>query len=311
MNNYRYTLEKYKGRQSRYVCPQCGRKYVFTRYIDTETNKYIADNVGKCSRLDKCGYHYTPREYFSDNPHKKEVVLLHCKHRVLQQQQQQQQPTYYLPEIVATGSIGQSSTHMRWLAARFGQEQADMVQRMYRVGGLNDDVIFWQRDVTGRLRTGKIMAYDEVTGCRKKGLGTVDWVHAAMRREGALPEEWELRQCLYGEHLLTLFPLRTVAVVESYKTAHIGAILMPRLVWVAVDSMTGLTAERLKPLAGRNVVLFPDEGRGYEYWSSKIEDIARQVGFRYRISDIMEGRAAGSDIGDLPVGNIDYVTTCG
>ena len=78
MNNYRYTLEKYKGRQSRYVCPQCGRKYVFTRYIDTETNKYIADNVGKCSRLDKCGYHYTPREYFSDNPHKKEVVLLHC-----------------------------------------------------------------------------------------------------------------------------------------------------------------------------------------------------------------------------------------
>ena len=39
------------------------------RYIDTENNNaYIADNVGKCNRLDKCGYHYTPRQYFEDNP---------------------------------------------------------------------------------------------------------------------------------------------------------------------------------------------------------------------------------------------------
>jgi hypothetical protein len=28
--------------------------------------------VGKCNRLDKCGYHYTPREYFTDNPWKRE-----------------------------------------------------------------------------------------------------------------------------------------------------------------------------------------------------------------------------------------------
>ena len=67
MKNYRYTLEKYRGIRSRYTCPQCGRKYVFTRYIDTETNQYIADDVGKCNRLDKCGYHYTPKQYFSDN----------------------------------------------------------------------------------------------------------------------------------------------------------------------------------------------------------------------------------------------------
>ena len=67
MKNYRFTLEKYRGIKSRYTCPQCGRKYVFTRYIDTETNQYIADDVGKCNRLDKCGYHYTPKQYFSDN----------------------------------------------------------------------------------------------------------------------------------------------------------------------------------------------------------------------------------------------------
>ena len=72
MNDYRYQLEKYRGRSTRYTCPQCGRKYCFTRYIDTETNQYINDRVGKCNRLDKCGYHYTPRQYFEDNPWLKE-----------------------------------------------------------------------------------------------------------------------------------------------------------------------------------------------------------------------------------------------
>ena len=69
MNDYRYQLEKYRGRGSRYVCPQCGREYVFTRYVDTHNNNtYLSDNVGKCHRVDKCGYHYTPHQYFEDNP---------------------------------------------------------------------------------------------------------------------------------------------------------------------------------------------------------------------------------------------------
>jgi hypothetical protein len=73
-SSYRYQLEKYRGRSTRYVCPQCHRKGSFTRYIDTHNNnEYISDNVGKCNRLDKCGYHYTPRQYFEDNPWKRDV----------------------------------------------------------------------------------------------------------------------------------------------------------------------------------------------------------------------------------------------
>ena len=76
MTQYRYQLEKYRGRSTRHVCPQCGRKNVFTRYVDTENNNiYISDNVGKCNRLDKCGYHYTPHQYFTDNPWKREKVV--------------------------------------------------------------------------------------------------------------------------------------------------------------------------------------------------------------------------------------------
>jgi hypothetical protein len=45
MSRYRYILEKYRGLSTRYTCPQCGRKYTFTRYIDTENNIYIIISV--------------------------------------------------------------------------------------------------------------------------------------------------------------------------------------------------------------------------------------------------------------------------
>ena len=77
MNTYRFILEKYRGRSTRYTCPQCGRKHTFTRYIDTENNnQYLSERVGKCNRLDKCGYHYTPKQYFADNPHKRDKHLV-------------------------------------------------------------------------------------------------------------------------------------------------------------------------------------------------------------------------------------------
>jgi hypothetical protein len=57
----------------------------------------------------------------------------------------------------------------------------------------------------------------------------------------------------------------------------------------------------LGPLAGRSVVLFPDEGRGYREWQQRIEAVARRVGFEYVVSDFMERAApnTGGDIADL------------
>ena len=73
MSEYRYQLDRYRGRSTRYICPQCKRKQSFTRYIDTyNNNEYVSDNVGKCNRIDKCGYHYTPKQYYTDNPWKRE-----------------------------------------------------------------------------------------------------------------------------------------------------------------------------------------------------------------------------------------------
>ena len=204
-----------------------------------------------------------------------------------------------LPRRLLDASMRENSAYLAWLESQFGSDTALRIADEYYVGGIADRAIFWQVDGEGCIRTGKIMAYDENTGKRLKGEGMVDWIHAVMRREGSLPEAWELVQCMYGEHLLARYPDRVVAVAEGAKTAHIGAIIMPDMVWVAVDSMTALTAEMLAPLKGRRVVLFPDEGKGYEVWSAKIGAIAAEVGFNYCVSQFMEGRERGSDIADL------------
>ena len=316
--SYRYQLEKYRGRGTRYSCPQCGRKYCFTRYIDTENNnQYISERVGKCNRLDKCGYHYTPREYFTDNPWLRDNSCLFVRNHREMNKQTNEQPvqeppklTGRLPRWLMERTLSVECDYKAWLRATFGDSVANRIIADYYIGGSYTDdpdksatcAVFWQVDCNNCVRTGKLMNYNPITGKRVKGeAGYVNWIHSIMRAEGALPEAWELKQCLYGEHLLQLRPKDVVALAEGPKTAHIGSALMPDMVWVAVDSMMSLSAERLTPLKGRSVVLFPDEGKDYQEWAKRIVDIAAEVGFDYCISQFMEShaQASGDDIGDL------------
>ena len=299
-------MERYRGRGTRYVCPKCGRKYSFTRYIDTYNNNiYINDSVGRCNRIDKCGYHYTPRQYYLDHPwlNDKSCPFVHLHRENGQMDMDKPRPMGLIDEHIVEGSLSRWSQHHEWLATQFGSDEAERIARLYGIGGTRDGrAVFWQRDAQGRVRTGKIMAYDAKTGKRTKGAKAIDWVHSLLRRKGIIDDDWHLVQCLYGEHLLAKRRDAVVAVVEAYKTAHVGAVLMPEMVWVATDALTGLTAERLEALHGRDVILFPDEGKGYELWSERIAQIARSVGFNYRISRFMEGRGRGDDIADLIAG---------
>jgi hypothetical protein len=60
-------LETYHGTKSRHTCPACNSKGVFVRYKD-ERGEYLSDEVGRCNRESKCGYHYKPKQFFADNP---------------------------------------------------------------------------------------------------------------------------------------------------------------------------------------------------------------------------------------------------
>ena len=67
MSEYRFHLQKYRP-GSKATCPNCGKIRCFVRYIDEQGSIIFPDNVGKCDHENSCGYHYTPKEYFKDNP---------------------------------------------------------------------------------------------------------------------------------------------------------------------------------------------------------------------------------------------------
>ena len=125
MNEYRYQLERYRGPRTRHRCPQCGRRGTFSRYIDTynnniyisDNNIYISDNVGICNRIDKCGYHYTPKQYYTDNPWKREREIVNMIGKFTNSHSHSTpppKPIDYIPEWVweYSRSHGTTSDHM-------------------------------------------------------------------------------------------------------------------------------------------------------------------------------------------------------
>ena len=67
MNKYRFHLEKYHT-GSKTTCPKCERKACFTRYVDEQGEISFPSHVGKCDHENSCRYHFTPKDYFKDNP---------------------------------------------------------------------------------------------------------------------------------------------------------------------------------------------------------------------------------------------------
>ena len=76
MSTHRFILEPYKGVSTRHTCPNCHRKRCFSKYIDTEKQIQFPEYVGRCDHEQKCGYHFTPRDYFEQNPSEKENKTL-------------------------------------------------------------------------------------------------------------------------------------------------------------------------------------------------------------------------------------------
>ena len=159
----------------------------------------------------------------------------------------------------------------------------------------HDMSIFWQIDQTGRVRTGKMIRYNK-NGHRTKGTGyNADWVHATLIRRydpstGMMtveppypypqifnPDLQEMKQCLFGLHLLDAYKGAAVNIVESEKTALIMAIAYgnhERQVWMACGGKENLTREKLAPIIkeGRQIVLYPDRDAIKE-WEKKAREI--------------------------------------
>ena len=225
-----YNLQKYKGISSRYTCPACGRKKCFTLYVD-EAGDPLHESVGRCDHESSCGYHYTPKQFFTDHPDLKPGKDWRDGHTVFVPKIKPK-PLCTIPEHVVTRSvrINHDSDLITFLKTIIDPMVVEGLIEEYRIGVTRGgDTIFFQLDKLGRCRTGKIMKYDPETGHRIKDPDVpsrITWVHSLMKQSGQLPADWELSQCLFGENLLMEHPGMPVALVESEKTAIICSGLM-------------------------------------------------------------------------------------
>ncbi|WP_040006436.1 DUF6371 domain-containing protein [Fibrisoma limi] len=326
MNQHRYTLQPYKGPASRHTCPACEQPRQLSRYVDTETGELLPDHVGRCNRESNCGYHYTPRQYFEDNKiwksddmsQQDRATYSTLKAKVQSVPQPDRLPPSYLPFELFKQSLNHydQNEFVNGLYGLFNDEITnDLISRFY-IGTSKHwpgATVFWQIDHYGRIRTGKIMLYDPLTLKRiKQPFNHIDWVHSVLKKQGRLTD-FELSQCLFGLHQLKDQPTnRPIAIVESEKTAILATVYLPEYIWLACGSLSNLTTEKLLPLSGRPVTLFPDLN-GFEKWSQKAEELRPVIGKRLAVSDVLEKRATeydrkkGYDLADYLIRNRDPV----
>lgn len=264
-----YKLEKYSGKDSRHTCPNCGR-HSFTYYID-ESGEYLSKEVGRCDHESSCGYHYTPKDYFRDHPEAKKSRSSFDKPRKMQPQPKQPPKSPdYIPMDMIQRSESINNTFMDYLKKYWPVKELEDVAKMYHLGSTKDrGCIFTQIGVDGFCHTGKIIHFGE-DGHRIKGeKDMVDWIHVRlMRKQGKKKDDFNLRQVLFGEHLIPKRKEATVAIVEGEKTAVICALTFPDYIWVSTGGQKEFKYEKLKVLKGRNVIIYPD-ANATEEWKQK------------------------------------------
>lgn len=302
--------------KSRHQCPACNKENIFSRYINTDTGSYVSSEVGRCNREENCGYHLSPKQYFKEN---------NISFEISQSKQfikpkiptSQVKPISFIPtDIFKASRRGfNDNKFVQYLTKLFGMEVTKTLIEKYCIGSSNHwegSTVFYQIDFNGDVRTGKIMLYNPMTGKRiKEPFNHIHWAHKALKQP-----DFNLKQCLFGEHLLQNNK-NPIAVVESEKSAIIAAGYLPQFTWVAVGGKQGLNIEKCKILNKSNkpIILFPDiskpkegEPTAFESWKK----IANEHLSKYTISNLLEIKATeeervqGLDIADYLL-KFDYL----
>jgi hypothetical protein len=141
-----------------------------------------------------------------------------------------------------------------------------------------------------------------------------------------VPDDWKPEHCLFGLHLLSEersvkskeciarrpegeIQSRTVAVVESEKTAVIMSEVKPDYLWLATGGKTELNVCKLKPLQNHKVIIFPDtdpDGSTYKEWFGIAEAAGDVYGHPFTVSSILEQYATPSQK-KAKIDIVDYI----
>ena len=295
MSKYLFKLQPYKNNEkTRFNCPNCNDPKSFTRYIYNIDLSYINERVGKCNRESKCGYHYTPKQYFSDNDIRLEKnYILNNKTTNIELEKS----ISYIDISIIRETLNNynKNNFISFLLSKFEKDKVIQAIQDYKIGTIENKTVFWQIDENHKIRTGKIILYDEITGKRSKTTN-INWIHSLKKIAN-----FNLSQCLFGEHLIN-DNTKNINIVESEKTAIIGSILMPNNIWIATGSKQNLNQKICSNLKDRKVCLFPDTDAFIE-WNEKAEIL--NFGISNYLQNLVNKEQAteGYDLADILIDN--------
>jgi len=261
--------------------------------VDQQTKEYLPAKYGRCDRESSCGYFLNP---YKDRYGNDVVACWQIESNLKNTLRliDHIDDKYYSASLKQYGQ----NRFIKYLHSLFDENAVNNLINAYKIGTSkhwNGATVFWQIDIQGRIRTGKVMLYDASGHRVKDPYPHINWVHSL------LYESYNLQQCLFGEHLLTDDKRIPVAIVESEKTAIISSVYFPEFTWLAAGSKSNLNPERCKCLMGRSVTLFPDLG-AYRDWQQKAESLSYFCDIR--VSKLLEeycdrnDKEEGYDLGD-------------
>ena len=195
--------------------------------------------------------------------------------------------SYHSLELLNKMYSEQQTDHLtEFLKMRFTVDQVFEAKQKFFITGTNicwfNSTVFWQIDDKEQIHAGKIMQYDRFTGKRiKEPYNRINWLHKANNEPN-----FNLNQCLFGLHQIKEDYQKTIAIVESEKTAIVMSILLPQYIWLATGNKGNFKFEMLKPIKKRNIVSYPDKGE-YINWLNVSTEL-NAIGFKISVSEILE-----------------------
>ncbi|CCG98373.1 putative DNA-binding protein [Fibrella aestuarina BUZ 2] len=236
---------------------------------------------------------------------------------------------------VATRRYGQNQFYLL-LSRQFGMSKAHELMQRFQIGTSSrwpGACVFWVVDLEKRARGGQVVLfaddwhkarYTDVEGnaqpcissvgyCllryyQQQGQPVPDWLTDYQNNADRWPVPFGLSQ------LREASADAPIAIVEAPKTAVVCSAHFPDFVWLAIGGKSYLKPERLEPLRGRKLILYPDlnafydtvgrDGRTIKGWSTTADELRGQ-GFRVEVSSLLEEqatdqqRANGLDLADF------------
>lgn len=285
MKQYKYYLDKCS---KKFICPKCQKK-TFVKYFDIETKGYLSDEYGRCDRETKCRYHNSPKGLICDSYEVKEVS--------------QSYHDFKLVKLCCRNY--QSNNFIKFLVTIFSIDEVREVASKYLIGTSKfweGATIFWQIDDEQKVRHGKVMLFNQNTGKRMKseeGKAYISSVRSLLKLK-----DFNIKQCLFGLHLVDKENKKTIAIVESEKTAIIMSLFKPELVWLATGMKSGFNFELLKPIINYNIIAFPDKSE-YDDWLNKAIEL-NNIGFKIIVNEWLEHTdfEQGTDFADVYINSL-------